>query len=86
MLKYMCNKLFCIDQKQSFYILFTGGQDFFSLRSYTILSKFIELMFSYKANAICMASMAMPAGAGVAASHNWKRNWKPGQLINCARF
>ena len=26
-------------------------------------------MFSYKANAICMAGMTMPAGAGVAASH-----------------
>ena len=30
-------------------------------------------MFSYKANAICMAGMVMPARAGVAASHNWNR-------------
>ena len=38
-------------------------------------------MFSYKANAICMAGMTMPAGAGVAASHCWNRVRKPGQLI-----
>ena len=44
------------------------------------------LMFSYKENAICMAGMTMPAGAGVAASHCWNRVWKPGQLINYARF
>ena len=43
-------------------------------------------MFSYKANAICMADMAMPAGAGVAASHNWNRVRKPRQLINYAQF
>ena len=43
-------------------------------------------MFSYKANAICMAGMTMPAGAGVAASHCWNRVRKPGQLINYARF
>ena len=43
-------------------------------------------MFSYKANAICMASMTMPAGAGVAASHCWNRVQKPGQLINYAPF
>ena len=30
-------------------------------------------MFSYKANAICMAGMTMPAGAGVPASHCWNR-------------
>ena len=29
-------------------------------------------MFSYKANAICMAGMAMSAGAGVATLHNWR--------------
>ena len=34
-LKYMRNELFCIDQKQSFHTLFTGGRDFFSLQSYT---------------------------------------------------
>ena len=28
-LKYMRNELFCIDQKQSFHVLFTGGRDFF---------------------------------------------------------
>ena len=39
------NELFCIDQTQSFYTLFTGGRDFFSLRSYTILSKCIEFCF-----------------------------------------
>ena len=39
-------------------------------------------MFSYKANAICMAGMTMPAGASVAASHCWNRVRKPGQLIN----
>ena len=44
-LKYMRNELFCIYQKQSFHVLFTGGRDFFSLRSYTILSKFIEFCF-----------------------------------------
>ena len=44
-LKYMRNGLFYIDQKQSFDILFTGGRDFFSLRSYTILSKCIEFCF-----------------------------------------
>ena len=43
-------------------------------------------MFSYKANAICMAGMTMPAGAAVAASHCWNRVRKPGQLINYARF
>ena len=43
-------------------------------------------MFSYKANAICMAGMTMSAGAGVVASHCWNRVWKPGQLINYARF
>ena len=43
-------------------------------------------MFSYKANAICVAGMTMPAGAGVAASHCWNRVRKPGQLINYARF
>ena len=43
-------------------------------------------MFSYKANAMCMAGMTMPAGAGVVASHCWNRVRKPGQLINCARF
>ena len=43
-------------------------------------------MFSYKANAICMAGMTMPAGAGVPASHCWNRVRKPGQLINYARF
>ena len=44
------------------------------------------LMFSYKANAICMADMTMPTGAGVAASHCWNRVLKPGQLINYALF
>ena len=39
-----------------------------------------------QANAICMAGMTMPAGAGVAASHCWNRVQKPGQLINYARF
>ena len=34
-------------------------------------------MFSYKANAICMAGMAMSAGAGVATSHNWNRVQNP---------
>ena len=43
-------------------------------------------MFSYKANAICMAGMTMPTGAGVAASHCWNRVRKPGQLINYVRF
>ena len=43
-------------------------------------------MFSYKANAICMADMTMPAWAGVAASHCWNRVRKPGQLINYVRF
>ena len=43
-------------------------------------------MFSYKANAICMAGMTMPAGAGVAASHYWNRVRRPGQLINYAWF
>ena len=43
-------------------------------------------MFSYKANAICMAGMTMPAGAGVAASHYWNRVPKPRQLINYAPF
>ena len=43
-------------------------------------------MFSYKANAICMAGMTMPAWAGVAASHCWNRVRKPGQLINYVRF
>ena len=43
-------------------------------------------MFSYKANAICMAGMTMPAGAGVDASHCWNRVRKPGQLINYVRF
>ena len=43
-------------------------------------------MFSYIANAICMAGMTMPAGAGVAASHCWNRVRKPGQLIYYARF
>ena len=43
-------------------------------------------MFSYKANAICMAGMTMPAGAGVTASHCLNRVRKPGQLINYARF
>ena len=41
----MRNELLCIDQKQSFHILFTGGRDVFSLRSYTILSKCIEFGF-----------------------------------------
>ena len=41
----MRKELSCIDQKQSFHILFTGGRDFFSLQSYTILSKFIEFCF-----------------------------------------
>ena len=43
-------------------------------------------MFSYKANAICMAGMTMPVGASVAASHCWNRVRKPRQLINYARF
>ena len=43
-------------------------------------------MFSYKANAICMAGMTMPAGAGEAASHCWNRVRKPGQLINMPDF
>ena len=34
-------------------------------------------MFSYKANAICMADMAIQAGAGVAASHYWNRVRSP---------
>ena len=34
-------------------------------------------MFSYKANAICMAGMAMSAGASVATSHNWNRVQNP---------
>ena len=34
-------------------------------------------MFSYKANAICMAGMPMSAGAGVATSHNWNRVQNP---------
>ena len=34
-------------------------------------------MFSYKANAICMAGMAMSAGAGVSISHNWNRVQNP---------
>ena len=41
----MRNELFCINQKQSFHKLFTGSRDFFSLRSYTILSKCIEFCF-----------------------------------------
>ena len=41
----MRNELFCIDQKQRFHTLFTGGRDFFSLLSYTILSKCIEFCF-----------------------------------------
>ena len=43
-------------------------------------------MFSYKANAIWMAGMTMPAGAGVAASHCWNRVRKAEQLINYAQF
>ena len=43
-------------------------------------------MFSYKPNAICMAGMTMPVGAGHAASHCWNRVRKPRQLINYARF
>ena len=43
-------------------------------------------MFSYKANAICMASMTMPAEAGVAASHCWNRVRKPGKLMNMPDF
>ena len=43
-------------------------------------------MFSYKANAICMAGMTMPARAGVAASHYRNRVRRPGQFINYARF
>ena len=46
----------------------------------------LSTMFSYKANAICMAGMTMPTGAGVTASHCWNRARKPGQLINYARF
>ena len=30
-------------------------------------------MFSYKANAICMACMTIPAEAGVATSHCWNK-------------
>ena len=41
-------------------------------------------MFSYKPNAICMAGMTMPVGAGHAASHCWNRVRKPRQLINYA--
>ena len=41
----MRNELFCVDQKQSFHTLFTGGRDFFSFWSYTILSKCIEFCF-----------------------------------------
>ena len=44
------------------------------------------LMFSYKANAICMAGMTMPTGAGAAVSNCWNRVRKPRQLINYARF
>ena len=43
-------------------------------------------MFSYKANAICMAGMTMTTGAGVAASHCSNGVRKPGQLINYVRF
>ena len=32
-------------------------------------------MFSYKANAICMAGMTMPVGAGHAASHQCCQNF-----------
>ena len=38
-------------------------------------------MFSYKANAICMAGMAMSAGAGVATSHNWNRVQNPDSTL-----
>ena len=38
-------------------------------------------MFSYKPNAICMAGMTMPVGAGHAASHCWNRVRKRRQLI-----
>ena len=41
-------------------------------------------MFSYKANAICMAGMTMPAGAGLHRTVGTVR--KPGQLINYVRF
>ena len=39
-----------------------------------------------QANAIYMAGMTMPVGAGHAASHCWNRVRKPRQLINYARF
>ena len=33
-------------------------------------------MFSYKANAMCMAGMTMPVGAGHAASHCWNHRYR----------
>ena len=41
----MRNEPFCIGQKQSFHTFFTRGRDFFSLWSYTNLSKCIEFCF-----------------------------------------
>ena len=43
-------------------------------------------MFSYKANAICMAGMAMSAGASVATSHNWNRVQNPDSSLTMHDF